>query len=107
MTENWPRFTRKQIALKDFWYSQALWQKPGKRQFGDGVVLQTLKHYEAASAADDDNDTSVGSAEGHTVVSLVIVCLSVPNVKIGRSTFATLCKKLLYRRPLQKWDVQY
>jgi hypothetical protein len=32
-----------------------LGQKPRKRQFGDGVVLQTLEHYAAAAAADDDD----------------------------------------------------
>jgi len=77
MTGNWPRFTRKQFALKVCWYSQALRQKSGKRQFGDGVVLQALKHYAAAADDDDDDgdddDTSVGFAEGHTAVSLVIV----------------------------------
>ena len=79
-TENWPRFTTKQIARgntrKVFWYSQALRQKPRKRQFGDGVVLQALEHYDAAAAADDDDDDGdifVGFAEGDTAVSLVIV----------------------------------
>ena len=71
-----PRFTRKQVAcgntLKGFRYSQALRQKPGKRQFGDGVVLQALKHY-AAADDDDDDDISVGFAEGDNAVSLVIV----------------------------------
>jgi hypothetical protein len=45
-------------------------QKPGKRQFGYCVVLQTLKHCVAvaAAAADDDDD-----ADGDTAVSLVIV----------------------------------
>jgi hypothetical protein len=69
------RFTIKQVARGN-WYSQALRQKPGKRQFGDGVVLQALKHYAAAAADDDDDDdddTSVGFVEGDTAVSLVIV----------------------------------
>ena len=75
MTENWPPIY-KQVArdntLKGFWYSQALRQKPGKRQFGDCVVLQALKHY-AAADDDDDDDISVRFAEVDTAVNLASV----------------------------------
>jgi hypothetical protein len=50
------------------WYSQALREKPGQRQFGDRVVLQALKHYAAADDDDDNYDTSVRFAEGDTAV---------------------------------------
>jgi len=55
----------------------------------------------AADDDDDDDDISVGFAEGDTAVSLVIISTRCEDRQVNVS------KKLLYRRPLQKLNVQH